>query len=167
MAEKAGDAFVELGLDDKKMQRGMQQAKGRFSGFAKGLGVAAAAAGAVIGAKLVSGMVRAFAEQEKVEMQLKATLKVMGQEVDKLFPKYMALAGAIQDTTGAGDEATLGIIKMFTQMGVASDQMEFATKAAIGLGRTFDGLAGDRGAVAVARAIMGDTQARQTCALNR
>ena len=99
MAEKAGDAFVELSLNDKKMQGGMQKAKGRFSKFAKGLGLAAGIAGGIIGAKLAGGMVRAFAEQEKVETELKATLKVMGMEVDKLFPKFQALANSIQDTT--------------------------------------------------------------------
>lgn len=83
-------------------------------------------------------LVQLFGEQERVEIGVAAALRVTGQNVDALLPRYKALASEIQGLTEVGDEQTLGMIATATQMGVTGDKMEETMKGAIGLSKAFN-----------------------------
>ena len=77
-------------------------------------------------------------KQEKSQFLLAAALKATGQEADALMPKFKAFASNIQKVTVHGDEDTLMLMQLMTSLGVTSDQLENATKHAIGLAAATD-----------------------------
>ena len=135
MAQKVGDAYVNLGVKDKAYTRKMGMASKTLSRFGstitKVLGpLAALAAGA--------GAVRAFAKQEQAVANLTSALKQNGDEVSTHLPRLEKLASSIQKVTTAGDEETLMLMAQIRNLGVQADAVGEATKGAIGLAAALD-----------------------------
>ena len=81
--------------------------------------------------------VKAFAEQEKAELKLRAALEANGREVDKLFNEYKDFASQLQSVTIVGDEATLAMLQMAENMGLTGENAKRAAQNAIGLSSAF------------------------------
>ena len=94
------------------------------------LALTAAFAGIVAG---VAKVLHAYSQQEAAEKALSAALKIHGDNVEVLMPKYKALAAEIQRNTTIGDENALALMGQMRHLGVMPSQMEAATKGAIGL----------------------------------
>jgi hypothetical protein len=107
-------------------------------------------------AGLAAVAVKTYAVQEKAERELAAAITATGGAVDDLLPKYKSLASEIQAQTVIGDEQTLGLIAVATQMGVTGDQMDTVVKGAVGLSKAF-GIDLSTAARASAAAIQGNT----------
>ncbi|HOE37300.1 MAG TPA: hypothetical protein PLT12_07290 [Kiritimatiellia bacterium] len=108
----------------------------QFGGWVTGLGrrMAYAFLGAVSGlAGFVALTARAYAKQERAEKSLASVLASHGENVDALLPKLKAVAAAIQDQTGVGDEQTLQTMANLKMLGVQTDALEQAAKATIAL----------------------------------
>ncbi len=108
----------------------------QFGGWVTGLGrrMAYAFLGAGAGlAGFVALTARAYAKQERAEKSLASALASHGENVDALLPKLKAVAAAIQDQTGVGDEQTLQTMANLKMLGVQTDALEQAAKATIAL----------------------------------
>jgi len=81
--------------------------------------------------------VKAFAEQEKAELKLRAALEANGREVDKLFNEYKDFASQLQSVTIVGDEATLAMLQVAENMGLTGESAKRAAKNAVGLSSAF------------------------------
>lgn len=132
--DKTVRAFNALNKKLKNAKRAIANfRKGVAAGFgmvAKGVGTLAAAIGTVGGLA-----VKAFAKQESAVKDLTAAIKTNGGDVDKLIPRFQQLAAAIQNETGAADEATLALMAQIKNLGVVDSKLEEATKGAIGLAK--------------------------------
>lgn len=117
--------------------------------FAKGF-LAAGAAVAGFAAKALS----AYGEAEKAQRDLASAMNAQGEAGDALLPMFKRIAGAIQDETGASDEATLASMARFRALGVGVAQLEAAAKAEIALKAV--GLEGASAQRAVALAMQGN-----------
>jgi hypothetical protein len=78
----------------------------------------------------------------------------MPAAIDATIARYRALANALQDTTGADDDATLAIMAQLRQLGVLDSQMAAATQAVIALGAV--NIDGERATRGVALAMAGE-----------
>jgi hypothetical protein len=115
---KAGKALKSFGSSALRI--------GKF--FAKAfLGAGAAVAG--FAAKAIS----AYAVQEAAERSLVSAMNAHGEAGDALLPMMKRIASAIQDETGAADEATLAGMAKMRMLGVQVSQMEKAAKGVIAL----------------------------------
>ena len=113
------------------------------------------AAGAALGAFSVKA-ITAWAKQEKAVNALRTALDTNGDNVDALIPKYTALAQAIQDETGAADENTIQLMAQIRNLGVLPQNMEKATKGALGLAKALN-LNSESAARYTALALQGET----------
>ena len=104
----------------------------KFGGWVTGLGRRMAYAFAGL-AGFVALTARAYAKQERAEKSLASALASHGENVDELLPKLKAVAAAIQDQTGVGDEQTLQTMANLKMLGVQTDALEQAAKATIAL----------------------------------
>lgn len=96
--------------------------------IAIGLAAATAAVGA-FAAKALS----AYATQERAAKSLSAALTANGDDAATLVPKLEKVASAIQDETGAADEATIAGMAKMRMLGVQADKLEEAAKATLAL----------------------------------
>lgn len=128
--------------DDK----GTKKAKKSITGLerhtlkaAKRIGAALIAAFALHRIKaFFSSSLQAFGIQEKAVSKLRAVLENAGEDADKLIPKYEALAASLQGISDHGDEAILSVMALGRSMGLTGQNLEDATKAAVGLAQGFD-----------------------------
>ncbi|MDI9546090.1 MAG: hypothetical protein QM346_00680, partial [Chloroflexota bacterium] len=104
-------------------------------------------------ARLAGQFMGKYAEQEKAERALAASLAAAGDNATELVPKIKAVASAIQDETGAGDEATLAMMARLRLLGVTADKLGDAARATIALKSA--GLAETAAQKAVAMAMQG------------
>lgn len=111
------------------------------------------AAGAAIGGFAVKAL-SSYAEQEKAEAALTASLNAYGETAAGIVPKLKKVAEAIQDETGAADESTLAGMAKLKMLGVQTSKLEEAAKATIAL--TSVGLKGESAQRAVALAMQGN-----------
>jgi hypothetical protein len=107
-----------------------KQAANVVAGFAKAI----AAVGATVGGA-VATVVGYYSKQQKAETDIASALRAHGSAVDDVLPKMLALASAIQDETGAADEATLALMAKIKNLGIADDKMAEATRGALGLAK--------------------------------
>ena len=96
--------------------------------IATGVAAATAAIGAVA-AKALS----AYATQEKATRALASSLAAAGDDAATLVPKLKAVASAIQDETGADDDAVVAGMARLRLLGVTSDKLGDAARATIAL----------------------------------
>lgn len=113
-------------------RRTLMQFGGWVTGLGRRMAYAFLGAGAVL-AGFVTLTARAYAKQERAEKSLASALASHGENVDALLPKLKAVAAAIQDQTGVGDEQTLQTMASLKLLGVHTDALEQAAKATIAL----------------------------------
>ena len=136
MAEKAGDAFVELSVDDRKFKRGLSTSQGRFQKFGAGLGTIAAGVGVAAGAALAAGIgkgLKLFQVQEEAVASLKASFSDLGEGAQAATDDFVQFAGELQKQTKFGDEVIIQQAAIAKNLGVTGDKLKEATRAAIGL----------------------------------
>jgi len=133
MAEKVGDAYVELGTRDENFRRGMNRAEKRTRGFAKSSLVTVAAITAVGAA--MGKLIKLANKQEESERDVASALRAHGDDVEKLLPQLKKQARAIQDITRFGDEMNLAMMTTLRNLGVQGSALGTATKQAIGLSK--------------------------------
>ena len=131
---------VTFTADLKQFNAGLKNVSNRLGevgknmeSFGRNLAVKVTAPIAAFGAVSV----KAFAEQEKAELKLRAALEANGREVDKLFQEYKDFASQLQSVTIVGDEATLAMLQMAENMGLTGENAKRAAQNAIGLSSAF------------------------------
>ena len=139
-------------------------AKDLASGVIQKVSARTVALGVAVGnlaSKLISGAVngvRRWIDEallaERANVMLDAALRGTGQYTDAVARKMKDLAGAIQDETGAVDEAVKGNIAMLATMGVSVDKMGEAARAVQALSAL--NFEGSQAAKAVALAMNGN-----------
>ncbi len=139
-------------------------AKDLASGVIKKVSARTVALGVAVGnlaSKMIAGAVNGVRrwidealEAERANVMLDAALRGTGQYTDALSRKMRDLADAIQDETGASDEAVKANIAMLTTMGVTTDKMGEAARAVQALSAL--NFEGSQAAKAVALAMEGN-----------
>ena len=139
-------------------------AKDLASGVIQKVSARTVALGVALGklaSKLIAGAVNGVRrwidealEAERANVMLDAALRGTGQYTDEVARKMKDLAGAIQDETGASDEAVKANIAMLTTMGVTTDKMGEAARAVQALAAL--NFEGSQAAKAVALAMEGN-----------
>lgn len=139
-------------------------AKDLASGVIQKVSARTVALGVAVGnlaSKMISGAVNGVRrwidealEAERANVMLDAALRGTGQYTDELSRKMNDLANAIQDETGASDEAVKANIAMLTTMGVTTDKMGEAARAVQALSAL--NFEGSQAAKAVALAMEGN-----------
>ena len=139
-------------------------AKDLASGVIKKVSARAIALGVAFGnltSKMIAGAVNGVRrwidealEAERANVMLDAALRGTGQYTDAVARKMKDLAGAIQDETGASDEAVKANIAMLATMGVSVDKMGEAARAVQALSAL--NFEGSQAAKAVALAMEGN-----------
>lgn len=139
-------------------------AKDLASGVIQKVSARTVALGVAVGnlaSKMISGAVNGVRrwidealEAERANVMLDAALRGTGQYTDELARKMKDLAGAIQDETGASDEAVKANIAMLATMGVTTDKMGEAARAVQALSAL--NFEGSQAAKAVALAMNGN-----------
>lgn len=138
MSESIGDAFVEIGAKTGGFFTAMSEIEKRFAGTATGLqGQATALAlklGIIAGGGMALGKgISAAAEWEQENQNLAIAVRVAGGAVDEMIPKLDAYADAMEKATTYDDSAIKSAMAMGLQIGIGTDRIEEATRAAVGL----------------------------------
>jgi len=163
----ADDLKVYLRAETRAAVRAMQKAQKQTDSLSGQLGMmaktavksfagyvaAAASIGAVISTMKES--INLYGEQIQAEQKLAASIRSTGGDVDELLPKYKRIASEIQGITTVGDEATLSLMQQARSLGVTDEQMEEATKGAIGLSKAL-GIGTQQALRGVANALNGE-----------
>jgi hypothetical protein len=136
---------------------GAKRTLSAFGGFVSGVGRSIAygfmAAGtAIVGFGAIA--MRAYSQSEAADKALSSALKIHGDAVEDLMPKYRKIAEAIQEATGVEDDATLAGMATMRMLGVQADELEGAAKAVIALKSA--NIDGESAQKAVALAIAGN-----------
>jgi len=100
---------------------------------------------------------RANIQQEDAENALAVALRNHGAAVDSLMPKFKKFASEMQRQTIYGDELVLSQMAYAQNLGVTTDKLEGATKAAIGLAAKYR-IDLQTAMMLVGRAALGQTQ---------
>ena len=150
----AGKHNVGVTISAKDLASGVIQ---KVSARTVALGVAVGNLASKMIAGAVNGVRRWIDEAllaERANVMLDAALRGTGQYTDEVARKMKDLAGAIQDETGAVDEAVKGNIAMLATMGVSVDKMGEAARAVQALSAL--NFEGSQAAKAVALAMEGN-----------
>lgn len=141
MATKIGSLFGDVTLRTAGMDKSiasigkkMDKMGKQFTALGKSLSLKLTAPILAFGALSV----KAFAKQEKAEAALRAALQASGQEVDTNFGKLAKMASEIQKVVNVGDEMSLSMMQQGISMGLQAEQMDEATRGAIGLSKAFN-----------------------------
>jgi len=86
----------------------------------------------------IDEMINLSGIQEKSEKLLQVSLANTGDATQATFEKFKNLAASYQEVTTIGDETTIGVMKLGLNMGVMAEDLEEATKGAIGLSKSLD-----------------------------
>lgn len=140
MAERLGDALLELGTDDRRLIKGIDRARARaiklgesFRRIGRQIATfvtAPIAALATVTARLADTQIQA-------ERTLASVLKLSGGAVDQRVAGFKAFASALQEITIVGDEVTLKNLQVAKSMGLTDEQAKRAAKNAIALSAAF------------------------------
>jgi len=101
--------------------------------------------------------IKAYMGQEDAENSLAAALQNRGAAVAKLMPQFKAFAALMQKQTIFGDELVISQMAYAANLGVTTDELEGATKAAIGLAAKYR-IDLQTAMMLVGRAALGQTQ---------
>jgi hypothetical protein len=139
MAFKLAELFVEITTKDSKLVTGLGRARRSIND----VGASAVRAGTIVAgmstALAYAGyrMIKLAGDQEEALEKVRAAFQAQGMDADRLTAKYDKFASTIQKTTTVGDEEVLSLVALATNMGVAENKIEEATKGAIGLSKAF------------------------------
>jgi len=141
MATKIGSLFGDISLRTANLDKGiasigkkLKKLGGEFDKLGKSLTLKLTAP--ILGFGALS--VKAFVEQEKAEASLRAALAASGQEVEKNMQTLKRMASEIQRVTTVGDEMSLSMAQQGISMGLQAEDMDKATRGAIGLSKAFN-----------------------------
>jgi len=95
-----------------------------------------------------------YAEAERATRALASSLAASGDDAATLVPKLQAVASAIQDETGADDDATVAMMARLRLLGVTADKLGEAARGTIALKSA--GLEETAASKAVAMAMQGN-----------
>ncbi len=131
---------VQIGANLSQLEKSLQTAQSRLRNFGTNL----KQTGRTLSTRLTAPIaafsaltVKAFAEQEKAELQLRAALKANGREVDSLFSSYNSFAKEMQRVTVVGDEVTLSMLSQAEALGLTGDSATRAVKNSIAMQSAF------------------------------
>lgn len=137
MADKEVNIIIAV---KNMVGRGIDAVKSSIASFSSAL--KDIALGAVTAAAALTGMaakaVQAFAGDDASQQKLIATIKNVGGSVDDLLPKFAKLQDELMTNANVGDDVTREMIALGLNMGIAAEDMEYATKAAVGLARAYN-----------------------------
>ncbi len=85
----------------------------------------------------LGGYVSASYTQEKAELDIINAMRVKGTATEKNVDLVMKLASETQKLTTVGDEESMQLLTLATNMGLATDKMEEALQGSIGLATAF------------------------------
>lgn len=107
---------------------------------------------------LIGGVaLKNFDRQIKAERRLASAINATGGEAGTQLKQFQAFASELQELTNVGDEATLEMLTLATQMGLNAEQAQRAAKNALGLADAMG--IGEQQALRMAAAVeQGDTQ---------
>ena len=129
----------------------------KMSTIAFGVALGNLASRAIVGVMNgLRGWINEALECEKANVMLDAALRGIGQYTPQLSKQFRDLASAVQNETGASDEAVKANIAQLTTLGVMPDKMATAVRAVAALEAV--GRGGSQAMTAVARAIQGDVE---------
>lgn len=74
-----------------------------------------------------------YSVQERAIQQLSSAIRAFGEDAEKIVPSLLDMASAIQDETGAADEATIATMARLKLLGVLTPKLGDAAKAVIAL----------------------------------
>jgi phage-related minor tail protein len=135
-----GELVYKIKGDAKDLERNLGQAQKSFKQFGDNLSktgkkLSLAVTAPIAGLGVVA--VKAFAQQEKAELQLRAALEANGRQVDTLFNDYKQFASELQKVTTVGDETTLAMLQQAESLGLTGDAAKRAIENSIGLSKAF------------------------------
>lgn len=142
---------------------GLSQAQNEISKFGESAATLVTHASVAIGAlgTAISGVavkaLTAFAAQDKAVQNLNDAFIINGENAGALVPKYVALANAMQDQAGVGDELTLQRIANLRLYGVEIENLEMAAKAVAAMTRA--GMGEEQAQKAITVALKGNFDA--------
>jgi hypothetical protein len=129
---------VRFGVDLKNFRSGMQKATRTMKNFGNQLKTAGRQMSTYLTAPLAglaAVSLKAFDTQAKAENQLAAAISAAGRDVRRELPAFKQFASEIQSITTIGDESTLTLLSIASQMGLTADQAMVAAREAIALSR--------------------------------
>ena len=130
---KIGANISELQTAMKRVSTSVQQAGRRMTSLGRTISTRVTAPLTALAAVSV----RAFGEQEKAELRLRAALQANGRQVDQLFQKYNQFAQQMQAITVIGDETTLAMLAQAESLGLTGDAAERAVRNSIAMQSAF------------------------------
>tara|TARA_R110000822_G_scaffold169340_1_gene309334 strand:- start:1565 stop:3145 length:1581 start_codon:yes stop_codon:yes gene_type:complete len=120
-----------------RLETGTNRLKSATQGLMASMGPLLAVFAAVKGAMAVVGSIGdandAYDKQTAAVKGLEVALRMQGAAVDTESTRLQTFAGDMQKLTGVGDEVTIGLMKQASMLGVSTEQLDDAAKAAIGL----------------------------------
>ncbi len=135
MGFKLAELYVDIRADSKRYEsvvKGVQKATEKLHA---GLERASKAARNMLlaGTGVAALAVRNAMQQEKANMQLDAALKTSGASLDRWSKRLQAFASEMQNATNNADDQVQSLMALGLNFGIQADQIESATRAAIGL----------------------------------
>lgn len=161
MAERLGEAVLELRTDDSRFTQGVAKARGAARGLEGGiqkteraaerlgrrlsnLGSRAQRLGQTLSLRLTAPLaglaivaVRAADVQIQAERRLAAAIRASGGDAEAQLKTYKEIAAELQRLTVVGDETTLANIQIARSMGLSERAAARAAKNAIALSAAF------------------------------
>jgi len=135
--DNAGPAMSQVEKSLKRLEQNTDKLSSSTSRLAKltvGLTAAYAAfKGAMAALGGLDAINAAYDKQADAVRGLNKALELQGANVTEQSAKLQSFAGEMQKLTGVGDETTLQLMRQASMLGINADQLEDATKAAIGL----------------------------------
>lgn len=134
---KAGGAYVELLLRDKKFTRGLRAAQGKLVSFA----AAVVSIGGVLRAtrSIYDAFVGVAQQQIDAEAKLTAVIKATGKAAGFTADELFRVASALQNMTTFGDENIINMQALLaTFKNIKGDEFTRATSAALDMAAVLD-----------------------------
>jgi hypothetical protein len=149
--KKVNDELEDTGAKGKK---GGEEAAGGMNtlmGAVQGLAQVLASVGL---SKFLGSIIKSASDSEDALVRLQGALAASGQEVSGLSAQYQQLATSIQKSTQFSDESILDLIATLTQLGVASKDIDAATRTIADFAAA-TGMSIENAAMLVGRALEG------------
>lgn len=132
MASNLGTLAVYLTADTNKFNSALRNAQMSIGKFATVAKIGAVAGAAAISAFAVKS-VQAYSESEDAINNFEAALRANGDEVEKTSKRFQKFASDMESLTIFDDEQILNTLTYGRNLGIATDKLQDAGKAAAGL----------------------------------
>jgi hypothetical protein len=138
----AGNILWRLGLDDANLKRQTAIVENTVKTMTSRVssmfaGVSAAVIGGAGLTYTMKWLVQSAMEAQDAQLRLSNALWRVGDVSGVTLGRLSSFSTEIQNLTTYGDEAVQGMMAMGVNMGITTDKIERATKAAIGLSRAY------------------------------